>query len=94
MLIFITAMSSQISLATLTKKIGKKRATAKDASSTATAKPPSKGISIQEKRSRDDVHDSMPNKNGEVDGSKGKDAMQPPPPKKVKSNKGASNVAW
>ncbi|GFS33869.1 hypothetical protein Acr_00g0031000 [Actinidia rufa] len=77
-----------LSLATLTKKTGKKRVTTKDVISTATAKPPLKGIVIQEMRSRDDAHDSTPNKKGEVDGSKGKDALLPPPPKKAKSNKG------
>ncbi|GFZ04982.1 ubiquitin-specific protease 9 [Actinidia rufa] len=51
---------------------------------------PSKGIVIREKCPRKDDHAA---KKGEVDDSKGKEAMPPPPLKRTKSNKGASNAA-
>ncbi|GFZ06730.1 hypothetical protein Acr_18g0009000 [Actinidia rufa] len=86
-------MFSRISMSMLTKKAREKKATTKDASSVATSKPPSKGIIIQEKLPRDDAHDPAPTKEGEVDDSKGKEAMPPPPPKRTKSNNGASNAA-
>ncbi|GFS44363.1 hypothetical protein Acr_00g0089900 [Actinidia rufa] len=79
------AMSSRISLPTLTKKAGEKKAATKDASLTATSQPPLKGVVIQEKRSREDVHD-LATKEGEVEASKGKAAMPPPLPKRTKAS--------
>ncbi|GFS33948.1 hypothetical protein Acr_00g0031420 [Actinidia rufa] len=52
----VQAMSSQISLSTLTKKAGENKAATKDASSAATSQPPLKGIIIQEKHSREDMN--------------------------------------
>ncbi|GFY87132.1 hypothetical protein Acr_05g0007710 [Actinidia rufa] len=91
--VLFAAMSSQISLSTLTKKAKEKKAATKDRSSLATSQPPLKGIVIQEKRPWEDVHDPAAKK-GEVDDSKGKEVMPPPPPpKRTKSNKGTSNAA-
>ncbi|GFZ05826.1 hypothetical protein Acr_17g0013980 [Actinidia rufa] len=73
------AMSLRISLSTLTKKVGEKKAATKDVSSVATSQPPLKGIVIQEKRPRDDAHDLVSTKKGKVDNSKGKEAMLPSP---------------
>ncbi|GFY91076.1 hypothetical protein Acr_07g0012720 [Actinidia rufa] len=86
------AMSSRISLSTLTKKSEEKKAVTKDASSVATSQPFLKGIVIQEKQPREDVPDATAKK-GRVHDSKDKEAMLPPPPKRTKSNKGESNAA-
>ncbi|GFS36748.1 hypothetical protein Acr_00g0047860 [Actinidia rufa] len=45
-----------------------------------------------ERQPKDDVHDHTSTKKGEVDNSKGKEAMPPPPSKRAKFNKGASNA--
>ncbi|GFS37340.1 growth-regulating factor 2 [Actinidia rufa] len=70
------------------KKGWKKRAATKDSNLVTTSPPSLKGIVIQEKQPRDDAHDTVPTKKGEVDDSKGKEAMPPPSPKRTKSNKG------
>ncbi|GFZ17221.1 hypothetical protein Acr_26g0004910 [Actinidia rufa] len=54
-----------------------------------TAKPPTKGVVIREKRTREGdplIEISEP------DASKGKEAVPPPPPKRFKSNRGAINA--
>ncbi|GFY87598.1 hypothetical protein Acr_05g0012370 [Actinidia rufa] len=54
-----------------------------------TAKPPTKGVVIREKRTREGdplIEISEP------DASKGKGAVSPPPPKRFKSNRGAINA--
>ncbi|GFZ10626.1 hypothetical protein Acr_22g0000240 [Actinidia rufa] len=54
-----------------------------------TAKPPTKGVVIREKRTREgDPLIEI----GELDSSKGKKAVLPPPPKRFKSNRGAINA--
>ncbi|GFS45589.1 hypothetical protein Acr_00g0096950 [Actinidia rufa] len=54
-----------------------------------TAKPPTKGVVIREKRTREgDPLIEI----GEPDASKGKEAVPPPPPKRFKSNRGATNA--
>ncbi|GFY95425.1 hypothetical protein Acr_10g0008100 [Actinidia rufa] len=54
-----------------------------------TAKPPTKGVVIREKRTREgDPLIEI----GEPDASKGKEAVPPPPPKRFKSNRGAINA--
>ncbi|GFZ01509.1 hypothetical protein Acr_15g0001180 [Actinidia rufa] len=85
-------LRSDVSLSTLTKKAGEKKVATKDASSAATSQPPLKWVVIQEKHPQEDAHDPA-TKEGEVEASKGKEAMPPPPPKRTKSNKGASNAA-
>ena len=77
-------MSSQISLSTLTKKSGEKKAATKDASSVATSKPPLKEIVIQETPMT-----LRPPKRVKWMILR---ARKPCPPKRTKSNKGASNV--
>ncbi|GFZ07299.1 hypothetical protein Acr_19g0002360 [Actinidia rufa] len=54
-----------------------------------TAKPPTKGIVIQEKRTREGVPVV---EIGGPDSSKGKEAAPPPAPKRFKSNRGAINA--
>ncbi|GFZ04576.1 hypothetical protein Acr_17g0001480 [Actinidia rufa] len=54
-----------------------------------TAKPPTKGVVIREKRTREG---NPLIKIGEPDSSKGKEAVPPPPPKRFKSNQGAINA--
>ncbi|GFZ05116.1 hypothetical protein Acr_17g0006880 [Actinidia rufa] len=54
-----------------------------------TAKPPTKGVVIREKRTREG-NPSI--EIGEPDSSKGKEAAPPPPPKRFKSNRGAINA--
>ncbi|GFY96583.1 hypothetical protein Acr_11g0008890 [Actinidia rufa] len=54
-----------------------------------TAKPPTKGVVIREKRTREgDPLIEI----SELDTSKGKEAVPPPPPKRFKSNRGAINA--
>ncbi|GFS33459.1 hypothetical protein Acr_00g0028560 [Actinidia rufa] len=54
-----------------------------------TAKPPTKGVVIREKRTREgDPLIEI----GEPDASKGKEAVPPPPPKRFKSNRGTINA--
>ncbi|GFS42516.1 hypothetical protein Acr_00g0080270 [Actinidia rufa] len=54
-----------------------------------TAKPPTKGVVIREKRTREG---NPLIEIGEPDSSKGKEAVPPPPPKRFKSNRGAINA--
>ncbi|GFZ00307.1 hypothetical protein Acr_13g0017060 [Actinidia rufa] len=70
------------------KKTGGK-AKAEKATKTTTAKPPTKGIVIWEKRTREGVPVI---EIGEPDSSKGKEAAPPPAPKRFKSNRGAINA--
>ncbi|GFZ04566.1 hypothetical protein Acr_17g0001380 [Actinidia rufa] len=62
---------------------------AKAEKATKTAKPPTKGVVIREKRTRGgDLLIEI----GEQDSSKGKETVPPPPPKRFKSNRGAINA--
>ncbi|GFZ17392.1 hypothetical protein Acr_26g0006620 [Actinidia rufa] len=54
-----------------------------------TAKPPTKGVVIREKRTREGDHVI---EIGEPESSKGKEAAPPPPPKRFKSTRGAINA--
>ncbi|GFZ19321.1 hypothetical protein Acr_28g0000260 [Actinidia rufa] len=65
------------------------KAKAEKAVKATTAKPPTKGVVIREKRAREGDHVI---EIGEPDSSKGKEAAPPPPPKRFKSNRGATNV--
>ncbi|GFY90576.1 glutathione S-transferase TAU 1 [Actinidia rufa] len=65
------------------------RGKAKAEKATKTAKPPTKGVVIREKRTREgDPLIEI----GEPDSSKGKKTVPPPPPKRFKSNRGAINA--
>ncbi|GFZ16732.1 hypothetical protein Acr_26g0000020 [Actinidia rufa] len=79
------AMSARAGAPAFSEKIGGKAKTEK----ATTAKPPTKGIVIQEKRTREDVPVV---EIGEPDSSKGKEAAPPPVPKRFKSNRGAINA--
>ncbi|XP_057463703.1 uncharacterized protein LOC130753553 [Actinidia eriantha] len=81
-------MSARVGVPASGEKTGGK-AKAEKAAKATTARPPAKGVVIQEKRLRED--DPVVEK-GEPDSSKGKEAMPPPPPKKFKSNRGAINA--
>ncbi|GFZ06592.1 hypothetical protein Acr_18g0007620 [Actinidia rufa] len=63
----------------------KEKAATKDARMKATPQPPLKGVIIQEKCPRESDYAA---KKGELDSLKGKEAMLPPPPKRLKSNRG------
>ncbi|GFZ13232.1 hypothetical protein Acr_23g0016170 [Actinidia rufa] len=65
------------------------RGKAKAEKATKTAKPPTKGVVIREKRTREG---NPLIEIGEPDCSKGKEAVPPPPPKRFKSNRGAINA--
>ncbi|GFZ08778.1 hypothetical protein Acr_20g0005860 [Actinidia rufa] len=65
------------------------RGKAKAEKATKTAKPPTKGVVIREKRTREG---NPLIEIGEPDSSKGKEAVPPPPPKRFKSNRGAINA--
>ncbi|GFY97468.1 hypothetical protein Acr_12g0000090 [Actinidia rufa] len=82
------AMSARAGAPILGEKTGGK---AKDekAVKAATAKPPTKGVIIKEKRTREGNHIS---EKGEPDSSKGKGAAPPPPSKRFKSIQGAINA--
>ncbi|PSS04265.1 COPII coat assembly protein like [Actinidia chinensis var. chinensis] len=80
--------STRISPSAPSQKAGEKTAT-KDAGMEATPQPPSKRVIIQEKRPREGDYAA---KKGELDSSKGKEALPLPPPKSFKSNKGAINA--
>ncbi|GFS36965.1 hypothetical protein Acr_00g0048950 [Actinidia rufa] len=82
------AMSARAGAPALGEKTGGK-AKAEKAMKATTAKPPTKGVVILEKRTREDVPII---ETGEPDSSKGKEAAPPPPPKKLKSNRGAINA--
>ncbi|GFY91512.1 hypothetical protein Acr_07g0017080 [Actinidia rufa] len=82
------AMSARAGAPTLGEKTGGK-AKAEKATKTTTAKPPTKGIVIREKRTREGVPVI---EIGEPDSSKGKEAAPPPAPKRFKSNRGAINA--
>ncbi|GFZ08136.1 hypothetical protein Acr_19g0010730 [Actinidia rufa] len=82
------AMSARDGAPALGEKTGGK-AKAEKATKATTAKPPSKGVVIREKRMREGVPVI---ETGEPDSSKGKEAAPPPPFKKFKSNRGAINA--
>ncbi|GFZ11246.1 hypothetical protein Acr_22g0006440 [Actinidia rufa] len=82
------AISARVGAAALGEKTGGK-AKAEKAVKATTAKPPTKGVVIREKRAREGDHVI---EIGELDSSKGKEAAPPPPPKRFKSNRGATNV--
>ncbi|GFZ16907.1 hypothetical protein Acr_26g0001770 [Actinidia rufa] len=65
------------------------KAKAEKAVKATTANPPTKGVVIREKRTREGDHIS---EKGEPDSSKGKEAAPPPPPKRFKSTRGAINA--
>ncbi|GFY88644.1 hypothetical protein Acr_06g0005840 [Actinidia rufa] len=65
------------------------RGKAKAKKATKTAKPPTKGVVIREKRTREG---NPLIEIGEPDSSKGKEAVPPPPPKRFKSNRRAINA--
>ncbi|GFZ19882.1 hypothetical protein Acr_28g0005870 [Actinidia rufa] len=65
------------------------KAKAEKAVKATTAKPPTKGVVIREKRTREGDHVI---EIGEPDSSKGKEAAPPPPPKRFKSTRGAINA--
>ncbi|GFS33373.1 hypothetical protein Acr_00g0028010 [Actinidia rufa] len=65
------------------------RAKAEKATKATTAKPPTKGVVIREKRMREGVPVI---EIGEPNSSKGKEAAPPPPPKRFKSNRGVINA--
>ncbi|GFZ12654.1 hypothetical protein Acr_23g0010390 [Actinidia rufa] len=82
------AMSARASVPAFGEKTGGK-AKAEKATKATTAKPPTKGIVIQEKRTREGVPVV---EIGGPDSSKGKEAAPPPAPKRFKSNRGAINA--
>ncbi|GFS37370.1 hypothetical protein Acr_00g0051540 [Actinidia rufa] len=82
------AMSARAGAPALGEKTGGK-AKAEKATKATTAKPPTKGVVIREKRTREGVPVI---EIGEPDSSKGKEAAPPPPPKRFKSNRGAINA--
>ncbi|GFZ12349.1 hypothetical protein Acr_23g0007340 [Actinidia rufa] len=65
------------------------KAVAEKAKKATTAKHPTKGVVIREKRTREG---DLVIEIGEPDSSKGKETMLPPPPKRFKSNRGAINA--
>ncbi|GFY91275.1 pectin lyase-like superfamily protein [Actinidia rufa] len=79
------AMSARAGAPTFGEKTGGKA----KAEKATTAKPPTKGIVIREKRTREGVPVI---EIGEPDSSKGKEAAPPPAPKRFKSNRGAINA--
>ncbi|GFZ21706.1 hypothetical protein Acr_29g0008680 [Actinidia rufa] len=82
------AMSARVGAPALGEKTGGK-AKAEKAVKATTTKPPTKGVVIQEKRTREGDHII---EKGEPDSSKGKEAAPPPPPKRFKSTRGAINA--
>ncbi|GFY97651.1 hypothetical protein Acr_12g0001920 [Actinidia rufa] len=82
------AMSARAGAPALGEKTGGK-AKAEKATKATTAKPPTKGVVIREKRTREGVPVI---KIGEPDSSKGKESVPPPPPKRFKSNRGVINA--
>ncbi|GFY86119.1 hypothetical protein Acr_04g0008570 [Actinidia rufa] len=82
------AISARVGAPALGEKTGGK-AKAEKAVKATTAKPPTKGVVIREKRSREGDHVI---EIGEPDSSKGKEVAPPPPPKRFKSNRGAINA--
>ncbi|GFZ02215.1 hypothetical protein Acr_15g0008230 [Actinidia rufa] len=83
-----STISARVGAPALGEKTGGK-AKAEKAVKATTAKPPTKGVVIWEKRARKGDHVI---EIGEPDSSKGKEAAPPPPPKRFKSNRGATNV--
>ncbi|GFZ03259.1 hypothetical protein Acr_15g0018670 [Actinidia rufa] len=65
------------------------KAVAEKAKKATAAKHPTKGVVIGEKRTREG---DLVIEIGELDSSKGKETVPPPPPKKFKSNRGAINA--
>ncbi|GFY93183.1 hypothetical protein Acr_08g0015790 [Actinidia rufa] len=82
------AMSARAGAPALGEKTGGK-AKAEKAMMVTTAKPPTKGVVIREKCTREGVPVI---ETREPDSSKGKEAAPTPPPKKFKSNRGAINA--
>ncbi|GFY81002.1 hypothetical protein Acr_01g0008110 [Actinidia rufa] len=82
------AMSARAGAPALGEKTGGK-AKAEKATKATTAKPPTKGVIIREKRTQEGVPVI---KIGEPDSSKGKEVVPPPPPKRFKSNRGVINA--
>ncbi|GFZ17252.1 hypothetical protein Acr_26g0005220 [Actinidia rufa] len=82
------AISARVGAPALGEKAGGK-AKAEKAVKATTAKPPTKGVVIQEKRAWEGDHVI---EIGESDSSKGKEAAPPMPPKRFKSNRGAINA--
>ncbi|GFZ18401.1 hypothetical protein Acr_27g0001400 [Actinidia rufa] len=83
----LPAMSARVGAPALGEKTGGK-AKAEKAVKATTAKPPTKGVVIREKHTREGDHII---EKGEPDSSKGKEAA-PPPPKRFKSTRGAINA--
>ncbi|GFZ07030.1 hypothetical protein Acr_18g0012000 [Actinidia rufa] len=84
----LPAMSARVGAPALGEKTGGK-AKAEKAVKAMTAKPPTKGVVIWEKRTREGDHII---EKGEPDSSKEKEAAPPPPPKRFKSTRGAINA--
>ncbi|GFZ18415.1 hypothetical protein Acr_27g0001540 [Actinidia rufa] len=82
------AISARVGAPALGEKT-RGKAKAEKAVKATTAKPPTKGVVIREKRAREGDHVI---EIGEPDSSKGKEAAPPPPLKRFKSNRGATNV--
>ncbi|GFY84547.1 hypothetical protein Acr_03g0013210 [Actinidia rufa] len=74
------AISKRISLTKLSKKVEDKKA----------ATSSSKHVVIHENQPREETPNSLPNKEGKADDSKGKESMPPPEGKKAKSFRSAS----
>lgn len=81
-------MSARVGAPALGEKTGGK-AKAEKAMKATTAKPPTKGVVIREKRTREGDHVI---EKSEPDSSKEKEAAPPPPPKRFKSTRGAINA--
>ncbi|GFZ19284.1 hypothetical protein Acr_27g0010230 [Actinidia rufa] len=82
------AISARVGAPALGEKVGGK-AKAEKAMKATTAKPPTKGVVIREKRAQEGDHVI---EIGKPDSSKGKEAAPPLPPKRFKSNRGAINA--
>lgn len=82
-------MSARVGSSVPVAKVGEKAATGDTGTKAKTTpKPPLKGVVIREKRSREADHAT---EKGELDSSKGKEVMPPPPSKKIKSSKAGVN---
>ncbi|GFS34894.1 hypothetical protein Acr_00g0036660 [Actinidia rufa] len=84
----LPAILARVGAPVLGEKAGGK-AKGEKAMKAATVKPPTKGVVIEEKRTREGDHIS---EKDEPDSSKGKGAAPPPPSKRFKSNRGAINA--
>ena len=81
-------MSKRINLAKLTKKLDDK----KDKEGSKVVASSNTGVVIREKWPWDEVPDLSPNKRGQIDDSKGKEALLPSKAKKSKSIKTENRV--